>query len=150
MMCAQRDWRRRLPALAYPAISAKTRSPLLGRATANAPPCSSCWMSRPDGDLACHPSRGTTFWLCTGRRFAEQISLAACGFTLRVRVTLDGRAARLPSRFVPLRASLRDCQMCAVNGDRVFLLGVKVSMIANSCSSAVSSGTPTSSSIGHV
>ncbi|WMT79558.1 hypothetical protein [Bradyrhizobium sp. Ash2021] len=24
-----------------------------------------------------------TFWLCTGRRFAEQISLAACGFTLR-------------------------------------------------------------------
>ena len=117
MMCAQRDWRGRLPALAYPAISAEAAAPCMA-ARRPAPLCSSGWMSRPDGDLGCHPSTGTTFWFCTGRRFAEQISLAACGFTLRFRVTLDGRAARLPSRFAPLPASLRNCQMCAVNGDR--------------------------------
>ena len=55
----------------------------------------------------------------------------ACG--LRVyfagRVTLEGRAARLPSRFVPQRASLAVCQMCAMSRDR-FLSSVKVSMIA--------------------
>lgn len=31
MMSAQRDWRRRLPTLTYPAISAGTAAPLLGR-----------------------------------------------------------------------------------------------------------------------
>ena len=31
MMSAQRDWRRRLPPLTYPAISAGTAAPLLGR-----------------------------------------------------------------------------------------------------------------------
>ena len=117
MMSAQRDWRRplliRRSATAAPCLAARRTAAL----------CSSCWMSRPDGDLGCHPSRGKTFWLCTGRRFAEQISFAACGFTLRFRVTLGGRAARLPSRFAPLRASLRNCQMCAVNGERGSVLG---------------------------
>ena len=84
MMSAQRDWRGRLPALAYPAISAEAAAPCMA-ARRPAPLCSSGWMSRPDSDLGCHPSTGTTFWLCTGHRFAEQISLAACGFTLRFR-----------------------------------------------------------------
>jgi hypothetical protein len=35
------------------------------------------------------------------------------------RVTLDGRAARLPSRFGPRRTRLRGCQMCAVLGQSV-------------------------------
>lgn len=37
------------------------------------------------------------------------------------RVTLDGRAAPLPFRFVPQHASLGSCQMCAVSGDRMIL-----------------------------
>ena len=84
MMSAQRIGAGRLPALAYPAISAEAAAPCLA-ARRPAPLYSSCWMSRPDADLGCHPSRGTTFWLCTGRRFAERISLVACGFTLRFR-----------------------------------------------------------------
>ena len=82
MMSAQRDWRRRLPPLLI-RRSAQRPQPLARPRDGQRPRYSSCWLSRPDTDLACLPSRGTTFWLCTGRRFAEQISLAACGFTLR-------------------------------------------------------------------
>ena len=99
-----------LAALTYPAISAKI-APLVGCATANAPPFSSCWISRltlillgGDDVLALH---GSSFCLANLAR------------GLRVhftdRLTLDGRAARLPSRFVPQRASLRGCQMCAMS-----------------------------------
>ena len=122
MMCAQRDWRERLPALAYPAISEGCAPCLAARRPA--PLFSSCWISRPDGDLGCHPSRGTTFWLCTGRRFAEQISFVACGFTLRFRVnflTAEQRAS------FPVRTSTRKPEglpdVCDERGDRVFLLG---------------------------
>jgi len=61
MMSAQCDWRGRLPALAYPAISAEAAAPCMA-ARRPAPLCSSGWMSRPDGVLGCHPSMGTTFW----------------------------------------------------------------------------------------
>jgi hypothetical protein len=100
MMSAQRSWRRplliRRSATAAPCLAARRPAPLY----------SSCWMSRPDGDLGCHPSRGTTFWLCTGRRFAEQISFVAGVFTLRFRVTLGGeQRACLPVTSTRLRVA---------------------------------------------
>ena len=80
MICAQRDWRRRLPALTYPAIIAGLE-PLLGRSTGSA----TLFLVLRDLTviLLAFLRGGTTFWLCTGRRFAEQIALAACAFTLR-------------------------------------------------------------------
>ena len=65
MMSAQRDWHRR--ALACSAIG--DRSPLLGRSTASAPLFLVLDIAT-DTDLACHPSRGTMFWLRMGHRFA--------------------------------------------------------------------------------
>jgi hypothetical protein len=56
MMSAQRDSRRRLPALTYPAISTETAAPcrLLDGQRA---PFSSCWIACPDSGLACLPSK---------------------------------------------------------------------------------------------
>jgi hypothetical protein len=83
MMSAQRDWRRCLPTLTYPAISAETAAP--------------CLAARRPAPLYTRAGyRDLTVILLAflrggGRRsgvaqvvgFAEQISLAACGFTLR-------------------------------------------------------------------
>ena len=81
MMSAQRDWRRRLPALTYPAISAETAAPCLAA-------------QRPAPFIPRARYRDLTVILVAflrgGRRsgFAhvvalpEQISLAACGLTL--------------------------------------------------------------------
>ena len=123
MMSAQDDWRRplrirrsaqRLQPLAWPLDGQR---PFIPRA------------ARPDGDLACLPSGGNDV-LALHRSSLCRANLAR---GLRVhfagRVTLDGRAARLPFRFGPRRASLRNCQMCAVGGDRV-RSSVKISMIA--------------------
>jgi hypothetical protein len=79
MMSAQRDSHRRLPALTYPAIIAGLE-PLLGRSTGSAP---LFLVLRDLTVILLAFLRGGTTWLCTGRRFAEQISFAACGFTLR-------------------------------------------------------------------
>ena len=108
MMSAQRDWRRplliRRSATAAPCLAARRTAPFIPRAGCR--------------DL-------TVILVATlrgGRRsgFAQVVALpsksfVACVFTLRFRVTLGGRAARLPSRFVPQRASLRGCQMCAMS-----------------------------------
>ena len=112
MMSAQR-WRRRLPRLLIRPLV--LRSLPLSVARRPMRPFSSCWISRLTLILLAFLRGGTTFWLCTGHRFAYQ-NLAR---GLRVHFTRpsnsDGRAARLPSRFEPQRASLRGCQMCAIS-----------------------------------
>ena len=74
MMSVHRDWRRRFPALTYPAISAETAAPYL--AATSSPLYSSC----------CATSRGSCLASFEGGRrsgfarvvgFAEQISFAA-------------------------------------------------------------------------
>jgi|1185.fasta_scaffold483370_2 hypothetical protein len=81
MMSAQRDWGRRLPALTYPAISAETAAPCLA-ARRPAPSVSRAGYRDLTAILLAF-LRGYDFWLCTGRRFAAQITLVVCGFTLR-------------------------------------------------------------------
>jgi hypothetical protein len=68
MMSAQRDWRRRLPALTYPAISAGTAAPLLGRHV-EAPLF--LVLRYLTGILLGFLRGRTTFWLCTGRRLCR-------------------------------------------------------------------------------
>ena len=58
-----------LAALTYPAISAEIAAPCRLRDGQCAPVFLVLDIAT-DTDLACLPSRGTTFWLCTGRRFA--------------------------------------------------------------------------------
>jgi hypothetical protein len=113
MMSARRDWRRCLPI--------RRSAPCLVARRPSAP-SSSYWRSRPDGDLACFPSRGDDVPALHGSSLCRAISLVACGFTLRGRVTLDGRAARLPSRFGPRRARLEELpDVCGVRRSGSFL-----------------------------
>ena len=113
MMSAQR-WRRRLPRLLV-RPSAQRSPPLVGCAMANAPPFSSCWISRLTLILLAFLERGDDVLALHGSSFC----LANLARGLRVhftgRLTLDGRAARVPSRFVPQRASRMGCQMCAMS-----------------------------------
>lgn len=84
MMSAQRDWRRRLPTLTYPAISAGTAAPLLGRHV-EAP------LFLVLRDLTGISLRGRPpFWLCTGRRLCRANLVRGLRVHFAGRVILDG------------------------------------------------------------
>ena len=115
MMRAPRDSHRRLPALTCPAISTETPAPcrLLDGQPA---PFSSGWISRTDSGLAGLASRKTNVLALRRSSLCRVSRGRSLCVHLAGRVTLDGRPARLPSRFGPRRASLRGCQMCAMSG----------------------------------
>lgn len=95
-MSAQRDSRRRLPALPCPAISIETPAPC--RLPDGQPaPFSSGWMSRTDSGLAGLPSRkANVLALRRSSRCRVNRGRSLC-VHLAGPVALVGRAARLPS-----------------------------------------------------
>ena len=86
MMSAHRDWRRRFPALTYPAISPGTTAPCL---PAIADPL--FLVLRDLTGILLGFLRGrTTFWLCTGRRLCRANLVRGRRVHFAGRVTLDG------------------------------------------------------------
>jgi hypothetical protein len=116
-MSVLRNSRRRLPGLTCPAAPCR----LLDGQPA---PFSSGWISRTDCGLACLPSRENNVLASRRSSLCRASRARSLCVHLAGRVTLDGRPARLPSRFGPRRTSLPD--VC----DERVLSSIKGSMIA--------------------
>ena len=145
MMSAHRDSRRLLLALAYPAISAQDRSPL-SAARRPAPHFPRAGYRDPTVALPAFLRGKMTLWRCTVIAVPSNSRSRPAGLPCGP-VTLDGRAARLASRRTSTRKPEGLPDVC---GARAVLSGGQGLDDRGSCPSAVSSGSPTSSSIWHV